>query len=594
MRFSGAVKKRLQKDISVDDLTLYPSIQEQARVLDSRPVRNTETVQRRLGPPSVEDMTHCSGQTNKALQTEGRAKVLLKKLGLSWNDVEDIIHAPDVSYIYLRRRRPQTWTQRAIYIAQRANHDQLVNAWKAVLLHHPMLRAIPSGFPDEEYASLEVDPYRASVKRLFIVLQGNDLWWNCSISTGIEVQEPQELRSTFLNEWADADMGPLVRVAFANIRSTGTGAFILVGNHAAFDNLSMNLVLEDLNSALDHDLTAEEMLQAPGHTSYKDFADRYYLHRRGNSAMEAVAFHAQRLRGIGNLKKSLWPAQRAPGWFKGCDDGWTNADGTLGDTALRIPLDQPSDREGVDGLTRTAPTIRLKEMKAAYGILPHIILKAAVSLFNMRRTGTNAALFANVEAGRSWPFSKDWTTLGEVLQNPLNIAGPLFHVVINRIEITNPDEKVIHLLKRVQEEQVLLSQYCQAPLFEIQRALSSEDVKVMDEAVLRQGYNWAPGIQSAAAGRSQSTIRPPALAKFQRVAYDDIGFAWTCGLWDPQTLYVNASYDDCQLSKPEVMLALEEVLCAGAWLSDPNNVEKKVSDCVFEGMQVGELVKSLE
>lgn len=61
-------------------------------------------------------------------------------------------------------------------------------------------------------------------------------------------------------------MEPLAHVAFVNICSTRTGAFILVGNHAAYDNLSMNLLLEDLNSALDHGLTTEGMPLAPGRT----------------------------------------------------------------------------------------------------------------------------------------------------------------------------------------------------------------------------------------------------------------------------------------------------------------------------------------
>jgi hypothetical protein len=143
---------------------------------------------------------------------------------------------------------------------------------------------------------------------------------------------------------------------------------------------------------------------------------------------------------------SSWVVQRPQRW-------WTNADGTLGNLALRTPLDQLSDREGMDGLT---PTPHLKEMRAAHGILPHIILKVAVSLFNMARTGTNVALFADVEAGRSWPFVENRVTPGEVL----SIADPLFHGVINRIEITDPDEKVVHLLRRIQEEQVFLSRYC--------------------------------------------------------------------------------------------------------------------------------------
>jgi hypothetical protein len=137
----------------------------------------------------------------------------------------------------LQRRRPQTWTQRVIYIAQRADHDQLVNTWKATLCHHPMLRTILCDLPNEEYACLEIDLHQARVKRLFIVLRENDRWWNCSIRTGIDVEEPQQLSSTFLDEWADLDMEPLVHVAFVNICSTRTGAFILVGNYAAYDSL---------------------------------------------------------------------------------------------------------------------------------------------------------------------------------------------------------------------------------------------------------------------------------------------------------------------------------------------------------------------
>jgi len=129
-----------------------------------------------------------------------------------------------------------------------------------------MLRAIPCDLPNEEYTSLEIDPHQARVKRLFIVLRGNDHGRNCSIRTKIDVEEPQQLSSTFLDEWADLDMGPLVHVAFVNVCSTRTGAFILVGNHAAYDNLSMNLLLEDLNSALDHGLTTKDMPLAPGHT----------------------------------------------------------------------------------------------------------------------------------------------------------------------------------------------------------------------------------------------------------------------------------------------------------------------------------------
>ena len=115
MRFFSAVKKKFQKDISVDGLTQCSTIQEQARAWDLHQVRTTEAIQKRLEPPSIEDMAHCSGQMTKVSQTEERAKTFLERLGLSRNNVEDVILAPNVSYIYLRTATSNLDTKGYIY-----------------------------------------------------------------------------------------------------------------------------------------------------------------------------------------------------------------------------------------------------------------------------------------------------------------------------------------------------------------------------------------------------------------------------------------------------------------------------------------------
>lgn len=81
----------------MNDLTQCSTIQEQARVLGSRQVRTTEAIQKRLEPSSVEDTAHCSEKMTKASQTGERAKTFLERLGLSWNDVEDVIPAPETA-----------------------------------------------------------------------------------------------------------------------------------------------------------------------------------------------------------------------------------------------------------------------------------------------------------------------------------------------------------------------------------------------------------------------------------------------------------------------------------------------------------------
>ncbi|PGH10975.1 hypothetical protein AJ79_05126 [Helicocarpus griseus UAMH5409] len=597
MRFSSAVRKKLQKTLSVDDVIRHPSIEDQAKILNSRSALSSEVIQQRMGPPTVEDMVHCAGQTSKAERTQQLATPLLQRLGLTWDeDVEDVFPAPDTSHIYLQRRRPQTWNQRSIFIAHNVSHDRLVEAWKATTQRHAMFRTIVVGYNDGETPIPQDGHGFHNSHQLFIVIRANDRLWNCSLRAGFEVNDPEELWSTFLNEWGDSTTGPLIRVAFAHIRNNNISAFILVGNHAAYDNLSVDRLLEDLSTALDHNLTAEDMLQAPGHTPFKRFADLYHIHRTSPSALEAVAFHVNRLRGIGKSRSSLWPPQRAPGFFKGTDVGWTMEDGSPGDPGRRIPLDDdPSNRHGLDGLTHTAPARHLAEMRKEYGVLPHVILKAAVALFNTSRTSSHTALFANLEASRTWPFVGDWTTAEsrEELPNPLDIAGPMFQVVLNRIDVPNRAETAIGFLRRVQEEQALLSRYSQAPLFEIQRSLGQDDAEMMCQAMTRQGYNWAPGIQSAAFER-EAVNKPKTIVKFQRQAYDDICLAWTCGLWDADTFYVNASYDDCQISKAEALQAMQEVLCAGVWLADPQNANRTIDECVFERLELGKLIKSLE
>ncbi|KAF2691650.1 acetyl-CoA synthetase-like protein [Lentithecium fluviatile CBS 122367] len=581
MRLSTLVKQQLQKDLTVDDVVQHPSIHEQANLLDSRPASSGSGQQnQRPGPPNTDDIVHANGDPSQVVATERLATPLLKRLGLRWDDVEDVFPAPDTSFIYLNRKRPQTWNQRVIYFASSTGVENLTSAWKAVLVHHAMFRtvAVPTAA-----RSLR------DTKHLFVVLRPTEAFWKCSVTDGLEVNTPEDLRSIFKNVWADTLAGPLSRVAFIRIKSSASSAFILVGNHAAYDNLSMDLLLSDLETALSHNLTAENIMQAPGHVPYKKFADLYYHYRAMDDALEAAKFHASRLCGIGSLKDSLWPKARAPGWFKGADEGWTHNGGAPGNPASRTPIDSPENRHGLDGLTRTAPVHTLQAMKEKHSIMPHVILKVAVALFNMRRTNTTTALFANVEAGRRWPSTPD--TNEETLPNPLGIAGPMFQVVLNRISLTEPDESVLSVLQRVQEEQKLLSEHSQAPLFLIHALLQDTDGDVFFDALARQGYNWAPGIQSSSRA---DTEKPPALVKFNRQALDDIGLAWTCGLRDRETFYVNASYDDCQLCNDAVYGYLGDVLSAGAWLADPNNIKKGVGECVFKNSNVSGLIKSLE
>ena len=432
-------------------------------------------------------------------------------------------------------------------------------------------------------------------------MRNNENWWRTSILPSLKVATPEDLRNLYREAWADPDTGPLVKVAFAKIEDRpNDSAIIMIWNHAVLDNMAANLFFEDFITAIEKKLKAQDVQSARGHSPFKAYAEKYYLHRTGSTGKEVVAWHVTRLRGISGFKDALWPEQRAPGWFKGADSGWKNSDGTIGDPALRIPLDKEGGCCGLDGLTRTVKAPGLAALREQHRIQPYVILKAAVALFNVHRTGLSTALFANLEAARYWPFTSDWTPSEQEksLPNPLNVAGPMFEVVVNRIDLSDETEAVLSFLKRVQKDQLELSEHSHVPLFELLTALTPEDAAMVREVMDRQIWNWPAGIQvqaqTASSSFSSSTDQSeePKFKKLTRAAYDDVGLAWTCGLWDKETFYLNASYDDCQLAKVEVEEVLGEVLGAARWLVGHLGCE--VGECVFEGSEVGGLIASLE
>lgn len=596
MRFSGGVRKRLEKDISVQDIVQNPTIQKQAHLLDYRGTIAANFVAKRIEPPTAEDMAHCHGDEAVAAQTRDLAATFLKKLGLNWEkDVEDVIPAPDTLTTYLHCNRPQAWNQRVVFIVRNTTHDELVRSWKATLSHHPIMRSLAISYQEPE-------------TKLLLTLRDNEAWWSCSTFQDRIVSDPEELQHILIDEWADPETGPLIKVAFATINSNPKdAALVFIGNHGVFDSISINLFFEDLGTSIKNKLSPENTGKALGHTAFKDYADTYYLHRGGSAAMEAVTFHASRLKGVGAFKSALWPQQQAPGWFKGTDSGWKDADGKPGDSAKRKPLDsEDTGRFGLHGLTRTVNVPGLPALREKHGIPPHVILKAAVTLFNVHRTGSSTALFANLEAARHWPFTADWASENQHLPNPLNITGPTFELVVNRIEVSDKHEPVLTFLQRIHKDQTELSSNAHFPLRELLNSpsLTTEDIAVIQETMKRQIWNWLAGTQT----QSQQKIstappsstneninsRPVSLEIFTRAAYGDVGIAWTCGLWDNETLYLNASYDDCQLSKDEVFKAMGEVLSVAAWLVQSTEFSR-VGDVVIDmgAGVVGGLVANL-
>jgi hypothetical protein len=75
-----------------------------------------------------------------------------------------------------------------------------------------------------------------------------------------------------------------------------------------------------------------------------------------------------------------------------------------------------------------------------------------------------------------------------------------------------------------------------------------------------------------------------------KLIHDDsrsnLGFVWFPFLKDGDLLHLNVTYDYALLTPSEVHQVTAEFMCAAAWLSDPANAHKSLSECQFSGYEV--------
>jgi hypothetical protein len=141
-----------------------------------------------------------------------------------------------------------------------------------------------------------------------------------------------------------------------------------------------------------------------------------------------------------------------------------------------------------------------------------IIVKAALVLLNIPRTGTNSAVFSNVQAGRTaWPFllsSFSQDPAFNHLDEATDVAGPLLQSVTNFIRFST-SETVLELLRHLQADQEALTQHAHAPWSDIEKSLdrrhpgASTHSGLMRKVFTTQIFNWILGMGAQVAGERE-------------------------------------------------------------------------------------------
>ncbi|KAK5707122.1 NRPS protein [Elasticomyces elasticus] len=553
MQLSGMVKKQLGKDVTVEDYKMCDTIQQQAELIDSKPQVGAKLGPQkpeRKGPPTAEDMPFLADSDAfddvKATVTNTMATV-----GLEWKEVEDVMPLPDWDAIFCHKSRPTSWNLRFSYHAP-CSARKLEAAVMESLTYHPTLRAMGV----EE----------ADGRMLLVSVRNTEEWRQVAMTSGWQVETKEDLNKLLLDhpEFDCASLpGPLVRIHFATVRSDGSSGLIFVGSHATNDMSMTKLWLDDVSAIL-----TGESTPLP-HAQFKDYANAFAKHREGTESDNGVAYWTHKMQGVSTVpESSLWPPQRAAEWFKGVDTNWARWSGAKARRGERcVAIDEK--RRAQKGLRRMVKVQDITRLKSEHGVPVFMLVKAAIALLNIAKTGGKEAVFGTINAARTWPFSSDYTPLEREAcsGNPLDVSGCTTEYLFDRIPV-GQSKSVLAFMQQVTKDEEHNSAYAHTPFFRIidrlRDPLSAEDARSFAErerdaeAILplirRQSFNWLPTAPNA-----QSN--PKGMKMLEMLTRMDNGLTITGFLADDKkSVCVGFSWDAEHLSFREAERSLDQLV----------------------------------
>jgi hypothetical protein len=561
-KFPSLLRKKLPgMSMTMQDILDNPTITGQAQLLERSGASGTNRLDSdddfdamqgppREGPPGIEDVVAARGDLKRFGEIGVLCEETLSPLGFVWDDVQDII--PAYSYLehFLHRTRDQANTHRYSWTTK-ISAKEVRTALERILERYPTLRSIAIQYDGQVF---------------FVAMSVKSKWFERVIVGNEDVGKAatvQEFTGKALEdpEWnVVAFPGPLTKFVVADIEETGGCGITVTCVHASFDGVSFPLFVNDLDAVIG----GRGLEEIPKRIPYKPWADTYYSLQQTPLAQEAVNFHTSRLlnAGIASASSSLFPPQRANGWFRGSTAGWPPA--AFGAERKRLDADPKTPTIcSQDCSVPNAPQIKRK-----HNIETSIIFKAGLAILNARRTGTNLAAFANYQASRSWPFMPQWQN--SRMPSAMNVQGPTVQIATNIIPLA-PEKTVLALLQRLQEEQELLTKYAAAPFGAVHTRLNEESPgsgHLVHEIWKRQIFNWLPPWDP-----------PEHMEMVRAVNRTDIGLLWRLlALPGGEGVKITAFWDDAQLTYKESEGLVNEFCEIAETLCGANGLESTVSD----------------
>ncbi|KAI4093479.1 MAG: hypothetical protein LQ344_002892 [Seirophora lacunosa] len=566
LRLQAKIEQATGHKVSIEVLLGEATINTLAGYADDRtPVADTPLApaKRQRGPPTVTDMVHTHEDKGRETRTRAQAELLLAKHGMSWEDVEDVFPIPGLAGQYcFDAMRPLSFSVRATWLIWPTNNAAVLRAALETTL--------------EKWSMFRSLAMRIDDTALFVIPRACGAVSQMSIFELPDVEDPEQMRRLWFPNVDDNNVHvsggrTLARFGITRVRSTGCTGLMMLAHHILFDAISLRCFIQDLTANISGDHPVREPW-----TDYKLFADTFYQNRTSIPAQTSVAFHVNRLRGIGSLREVIWPPQRCIGAFIGDDTGYRIP------PALRDPLlldrSQIDDDAGYTGLTGIRKTVDLGDdlvkLRAEHGITTPVLFKLVCAILNSRLSGSPDVFFAQSQSGRQWPFVDE--SIARYLPNPITIAGSTLALIMNRIHV-DADASVGTLLTHLEEEQRLLSKHAHASL----PAISAQLNNAADVAALiagrKQVLNWNPAMAERTASEKRESSASSAVQLLKTQGFSDGMLHWHCGLVGSHAV-LKATWDGAQFAKATVDPWTDMFLSALKWVAATANWDRKLGE----------------
>lgn len=353
--------------------------------------------------------------------------------------------------------------------------------------------------------------------------------------------------------------GPLYRVSLFNVKEIDGAAMVVSMNHSVIDASLAQNIQEDLDRVLgavskSASVTASALLsELEPHVDYKAWADSYYNLRTSIEARAATRWHVKRLKLLAEHVKAgaLFPSTPRSGEAAGS---------RRGEEPALVAVDVP----GFQTLRKEYPQITATA-----------VVRGAIALANVYRTGYSHAAFGNLEAARTYfpflPKSVIEQASGGHQFEATDVSGPTYQMVFNLVEVNKGGrETVAQFLQRMQDEQTANTKYASAPLKEIMKGLdeiSPGSGELLPRLIDTQHLNWRPGLGTTGTNPFQHS------EMLDTVVRPTTGLVWHVGLGGPQsqTLFMLVYGDGSRVTREDAARMGDVAVAITEWLTTKEN-----------------------